>query len=53
VLAARAGVIRAASEWKEGVEIWVGGLDGETNEKGMIMPGVGDIGDRLYLTIGK
>jgi uracil phosphoribosyltransferase len=53
VLAARGGLVRAAAEWKEGVEIWVGGLDEETNEKGMIVPGVGDIGDRLYLTIGK
>lgn len=45
--------MRAAGEWPEGTELWVGGLDEETNEKGMIVPGVGDIGDRLYLTIGK
>lgn len=53
VLGARKGVERAAAEWEEGTEIWVGGLDEETNEKGMIRPGIGDVGDRLYLTIGK
>ncbi|KAF2762586.1 PRTase-like protein [Pseudovirgaria hyperparasitica] len=35
------------------VSIWVGGCDKELDERGMIKPGLGDIGDRLYLTIGK
>jgi len=53
VLGAGPGVERAASEWPEGVEIWLGGLDTNVNERGMIRPGLGDVGDRLFLTIGK
>jgi len=53
VLGALPGVLRAASEWPEGVEIWIAGLDEHVNEKGMIKPGLGDVGDRLFLTIGK
>lgn len=53
VLGALPGVVRAASEWPEGVEIWIAGLDEEVNNMGMIKPGLGDIGDRLFLTIGK
>ncbi|KAK5118992.1 hypothetical protein LTR62_000203 [Meristemomyces frigidus] len=53
VLVSEAGVRRAADLWPEGVEIWVAGMDAETDERGMIKPGLGDIGDRLYMTIGK
>ena len=53
VLGSREGVAKAAEEWSEGVEIWVGGIDEEVDARGMIRPGVGDIGDRLFLTIGK
>ncbi|KAK6355221.1 hypothetical protein TWF696_004335 [Orbilia brochopaga] len=53
VLGAKAGVDHAAGEWPEGVEVYIGGIDPETNSQGMIMPGLGDIGDRLFLTIGK
>jgi len=53
ILAALPGVIRAADEWPEGVEIWVAGMDEEVNDRGMIKPGLGDVGDRLFLTIGK
>jgi uracil phosphoribosyltransferase len=53
VLGALPGVERAASEWPEGTEIWLAGLDEDVNEKGMIKPGLGDVGDRLFLTIGK
>lgn len=54
VLACEAGLRRAAEAWPEGVELWVGGVDpGETDERGMIKPGLGDIGDRLFLAIGK
>jgi len=35
------------------VEIWVAGVDSEVNAAGMIKPGLGDVGDRLFLTIGK
>ena len=53
VLGAIPGVLKASQEWPEGTEIWLGGLDDELNEKGMIVPGLGDVGDRLFLTIGK
>jgi uracil phosphoribosyltransferase len=47
------GVRKASEEWTEGVEVWVGGLDPECDDRGMIKPGLGDIGDRLFLTLGK
>jgi uracil phosphoribosyltransferase len=53
VLAALPGVLRAAGEWEEGVDIWIAGLDEDVNDSGMIKPGLGDVGDRLFLTIGK
>ncbi|KAJ9136700.1 Uracil phosphoribosyltransferase [Pleurostoma richardsiae] len=53
VIAALPGVTRAASEWPEGVEIWVAGVDAELTDRGMLKPGLGDVGDRLFLTIGK
>lgn len=53
VLGSRGGLENAAQTWPEGVEFWVGGVDAETDERGMIKPGLGDIGDRLFGTIGK
>ncbi|MCJ1388200.1 hypothetical protein MMC18_001045 [Xylographa bjoerkii] len=53
VLGSEEGVKRAAAEWEEGVELWVGGVDNRLDAKGMICPGVGDVGDRLFLTKGK
>lgn len=54
VLGSEQGLKRAAEEnGGESVEIWVGGVDGQINEQGMIRPGLGDVGDRLFLTIGK
>jgi uracil phosphoribosyltransferase len=53
VLGALPGVIKAAEEWSEGVEIYLAGMDEDINEQGMIRPGLGDVGDRLFLTIGK
>ena len=53
VICAQEGLARAAEEWSEGCSFWVGGVDGSLTEKGMIRPGVGDIGDRLFGTIGK
>jgi uracil phosphoribosyltransferase len=53
VLGAEAGVLRAAREWGEGTEVWIAGVDDGVNEKGMIIPGLGDVGDRLFGTIGK
>jgi uracil phosphoribosyltransferase len=53
VLATEEGLQQACSEWEEGVEVWVGGCDKGVDDKGMIKPGLGDIGDRLFMTLGK
>lgn len=53
VLGATRGITAAAHEWPEGTQIWVGGLDEELTDNGYIKPGLGDIGDRLFLTLGK
>lgn len=53
VLGAAPGVERAASEWEEATEVWIAGVDEGVNGKGMIVPGLGDVGDRLFGTIGK
>ncbi|KAK8022399.1 uracil phosphoribosyl transferase [Apiospora rasikravindrae] len=53
VVAASEGVKRAANEWPGAVDIWVAGVDGQLTDSGMLKPGVGDVGDRLFLTIGK
>ena len=53
VLGAEEGVRRAAAEWSEGVQVWVGGVDPGLDARGMIRPGCGDVGDRLFGTKGK
>jgi uracil phosphoribosyltransferase len=53
VLGSEEGLKRATQEWAEGVEIWVGSVDQEVDDHGMIKPGLGDVGDRLFLTLGK
>lgn len=53
VLGAQVGVQKAAAEWPEGTEIWVAGVDKELTDGGMLKPGLGDVGDRLFLTLGK
>lgn len=53
ILGAKDGVSRAAEEWGDGTEIWLAGVDGEISDGGMLKPGLGDIGDRLFLTMGK
>lgn len=53
ILANEGGLRKAAESWPEGVQMWVGGVDAETDANGMIKPGLGDMGDRLFLTSGK
>jgi len=53
VVGAEEGVRKAAGEWPEGTDLWLAGVDGELTEEGMLKPGLGDVGDRLFLTIGK
>jgi uracil phosphoribosyltransferase len=51
VLCSRAGLLKVAQ--CQDVDIWVGHCDASTDERGMIRPGMGDVGDRLFLTLGK
>ncbi|RDA84066.1 hypothetical protein CP532_0762 [Ophiocordyceps camponoti-leonardi (nom. inval.)] len=53
VIGALEGLRTAAAEWPEGCELWVAGLDERLTSNGMLEPGLGDIGDRLFLTTGK
>lgn len=53
MLGTEPGVRSAAESWGEGVELWVGAVDASYDGKGMIVPGLGDIGDRLFKAIGK
>ncbi|CAG9993547.1 unnamed protein product [Clonostachys byssicola] len=53
VLGAEEGVRKAAEEWPEGTEIWLAAVDQQLTKEGMLKPGLGDVGDRLFLTIGK
>lgn len=53
ILGAAPGVSRAAAEWPEATEIWLAGVDQDLTDRGMLRPGLGDVGDRLFLTIGK
>jgi uracil phosphoribosyltransferase len=49
LIAAPEGIARIHREHPE-VSIVVAGIDRELNEKGYIVPGLGDAGDRLYAT---
>lgn len=53
VVGAMDGIRKAAEEWPEATEIYIAGLDQELTASGMLKPGLGDVGDRLFLTIGK
>ena len=53
VICSRPGIERAARQWPDGIEIWAGGMDETIDTNGMIIPGLGDVGDRTFLTIGK
>ncbi|ODA81268.1 hypothetical protein RJ55_04232 [Drechmeria coniospora] len=50
IVGAADGVADAAKVWPEGTEIWLAGLDAKLTAQRMLEPGVGDIGDRLFLT---
>ena len=53
LLAAPEG-IQALEEGTQGLDVTVviGGLDEKLNDRGFIVPGLGDAGDRLYGTVG-
>jgi uracil phosphoribosyltransferase len=50
ILASHVGIERILSEHSD-VQIICAGIDAELNEKGYIVPGLGDAGDRQYNTI--
>ena len=47
VLASKEGLKRLTDEHPD-VEIWVGHVDEKLSPSGFIVPGLGDVGDRLY-----
>ena len=47
-----AGFWRRYAAYSLDVTIVLGALDEKLNEKGYIVPGLGDAGDRLYGTVG-
>ncbi|CAE6416670.1 unnamed protein product [Rhizoctonia solani] len=49
ILASQAGLDHVKSEFPE-LEIWFAAVDPELTESGLIKPGLGDTGDRLYST---
>lgn len=53
IISSEPGLRRAAEQWSEGVDVWAGAMDEQVDAQGMIVPGLGDVGDRLFLTIGK
>ncbi|RSL54485.1 hypothetical protein CEP53_007427 [Fusarium sp. AF-6] len=53
VIGAEEGVKKVAAEWPEGTEVWIAAVDKELTSTGMLKPGLGDVGDRLFLTLGK
>ncbi|KAI0068912.1 UDP-N-acetylglucosamine 1-carboxyvinyltransferase [Artomyces pyxidatus] len=50
VLASQDGLAHVQAEFP-GVEIWVAGVDPQLTEDGLIFPGLGDTGDRLFNTV--
>ncbi|KAL1873753.1 hypothetical protein Plec18167_006271 [Paecilomyces lecythidis] len=50
ILASKTGIERAAAVWPEGTNFVVGAIDEGIDEQGFIVPGIGDIGDRLFGT---
>ncbi|WP_304186800.1 uracil phosphoribosyltransferase [Phenylobacterium aquaticum] len=49
ILAAPEGLARFTAEHPD-VPVWTAGIDRELDERGYILPGLGDAGDRLYGT---
>jgi uracil phosphoribosyltransferase len=50
ILGSQPGLEKVMKEFP-GLEIFVGGIDQVLNEKGLVVPGLGDSGDRLFATI--
>jgi uracil phosphoribosyltransferase len=50
ILATKSGLESAANVWPEGTNFIVGAIDPSLDAHGYIVPGIGDIGDRLFGT---
>ncbi|KAK9480033.1 uracil phosphoribosyltransferase-domain-containing protein [Lipomyces japonicus] len=50
IIGSEQGVTRVASEWPEAVKLYVAAIDPIISSSGYILPGIGDIGDRLNST---
>lgn len=50
LLASRPGLERVAEFWREGTDVLVGAVDETLDAHSYLVPGVGDIGDRLFGT---
>lgn len=50
ILGSKPGLERVATAYP-GLEIYVGGIDEVLSDKGLVVPGLGDSGDRLFATI--
>ncbi|GAA6062839.1 hypothetical protein JCM10212_001845 [Sporobolomyces blumeae] len=50
LLGSRPGLEKVAQAYP-GLEIFVGAIDEQLNEQGLIVPGLGDSGDRLFATL--
>ena len=45
------GLERVAATWHAGLKIYAAMIDSELNDKGFIVPGLGDAGDRAFGTL--
>lgn len=50
VLASQKGLENVV-ESVPGLELWVGHVDPQLSDKGLILPGLGDTGDRMFDTL--
>ena len=48
VLGAKKGVTLAASKFPKNTQLWIAGVDEDLNDKGYIVPGLGDAGDLSF-----
>lgn len=53
LLASELGLQRASEVWPEATRFVIGTVDPQLDSSGYVQPGLGDIGDRLFGTIGQ
>lgn len=50
MLSSQPGLEAVAKVWPEGTDFVIGAIDPSLDAQGYIVPGIGDIGDRLFGT---